>query len=78
MRKGKGRPVRLGAVLAHLAGAGEDDEANLSIAEHREVVGLLQKASSALGKGDLPSRLVLDPLDGYLSTSHTYASINDL
>ena len=71
MNKGK-RPIRLTAVLAHLASAREDDEPNLSIAKHRKLVGLLQKSSSPLGKGDLSSCLVLNPLDRYLSTSHNY------
>ena len=43
--------------------AGEDDERHLGVAEHGELVRLLQEAVAALAEGHLPVRRVLDALD---------------
>jgi hypothetical protein len=50
-------------VLVEAAAAGEDDERDLGVAEHRELVRLLEQAVAALAEGDLPVRRVLDALD---------------
>ena len=50
------------AELVELAAAGEDDERHLGVAEHGELVGLLEEAVAALGEGHLAVDLVLDPL----------------
>jgi len=55
------RPVV--GVLVEAAAAGEDDERDLGVAEHRELVRLLEEAVAALAEGDLPVRGVLDALD---------------
>ena len=63
-------PQGFTAVLKQLASAGEDDESDLSITQHRELIGLLHQPSSSLRECHLPSRRVLDPLDLNLSASH--------
>ena len=50
-------------VLVEAAAAGEDDERDLGIAEHGELVRLLKEAVAALAEGDLPVGRVLDALD---------------
>ena len=50
------------AELVELAAVGEDDERDLGVAEHGELVGLLEQSVPALGEGDLAVDLVLDPL----------------
>jgi len=50
-------------VFVEAAAAGEDDERDLGVAEHRELVRLLEEAVAALAEGDLPVRRVLDALD---------------
>lgn len=50
-------------VLVEAAAAGEDDERDLGVAEHRELVRLLEQAVAALAEGHLPVRRVLDALD---------------
>ena len=57
-------------VLEHPAGAGEDDDADARVAEHGELVGLLEQPAPALGEGHLPVRGVLDPLDLDLPATH--------
>ena len=54
-------PRSLTAVFIQFPIAGEDDESNLGITKHRELMSLLKKSSSAFGKGDLPCGLVLYP-----------------
>jgi hypothetical protein len=58
------------AELVELAAAGEDDERDLGVAEHGELVGLLEQAVAALGEGDLAVDLVLDPLQLDASPPH--------
>jgi hypothetical protein len=58
------------AELVELAAAGEDDERDLGVAEHGQLVGLLEEAVAALGEGDLPVDLVLDPLQLNSSPPH--------
>jgi hypothetical protein len=58
------------AELVELAAAGEDDERDLGVAEHGELVGLLEEAVAALGEGDLPVDLVLDALQLNPSPPH--------
>jgi hypothetical protein len=50
-------------VLVEPAAAGEDDERDLGVAEHGELVRLLEEAVAALAEGDLPVGRVLDALD---------------
>jgi len=50
------------AELVELAAVGEDDERDLGVAEHGELVRLLEQPVAALGEGDLAVDLVLDPL----------------
>jgi hypothetical protein len=58
------------AVVVELAGAGEDDDANIGVAEHADLAGLLDNPGPALGEGDLPIGSVLDPLDLDLAAPH--------
>jgi hypothetical protein len=48
-------------VLVELPLSGEDDERDLCVAEHGDLVGLLQQPVPALGEGHLAVDLVLDP-----------------
>lgn len=52
------------------AGAGEDDEADLRIAEDGELLGLLQQPAPPLREGHLPVRRVVDPPYHYLPPPH--------
>lgn len=52
------------------AGAGEDDDTNLSITENRKLLGFLQQAVPSLGESHLTTRRVIDPLYRDLSPSH--------
>ena len=56
--------------LVELAARGEDDEPDLSIAEHGELEGLLEQPVAALGEGHLPARRVLYPLQLRLPPHH--------
>lgn len=58
------------AVLKQFSSAGEDDEAYLSITQHREFMSLLEEPNTAFWEGNLPVRPVLDLGDDYLSPSH--------
>jgi hypothetical protein len=58
------------AELVELAAAGEDDERDLGVAEHGQLVGLLEEPVATLGEGDLPVDLVLDPLQLNSSPPH--------
>jgi hypothetical protein len=62
-------------VLVETAAAGEDDERDLGLAEHRELVRLLQEAVAALAEGHLPVRRVLDALDLNPPSSHLLCSL---
>lgn len=48
----------------------EDEDADVGVAEHGELLGLLEEPGSALAEGDLPVHLVLDLLQLNLATSH--------
>lgn len=50
---------RAAAELIKLATAGEDDETNLGIAQHRELIGLFEQPISSLCKCHLSIYLVL-------------------
>ena len=58
------------AELVELAAVGEDDERDLGVAEHGELVRLLEQAVAALGEGDLAVDLVLDPLQLHPAPPH--------
>ena len=58
------------AELVELATAGEDDERHLGVAEHGELVGLLEEAIATLGEGHLAVDLVLDPLQLHPAPPH--------
>ena len=60
-REEHGRPVV--GVLVEAAAAGEDNEGDLGVAEHGELVRLLEEAIAALAEGDLTVGRVLDALD---------------
>jgi len=47
--------------LRELAGGGEDDERDVGVAEHRELLRLLEQPAPALGVGHLPRCRVLYP-----------------
>lgn len=55
------RPVV--GVLIEPSAAGEDDEGDLGIAEHGELVGLLEEAIPAFAEGDLAIGGALNSLD---------------
>ena len=57
-------------VLVEAAPAGEDDERHLGVAEDGELVSLLEEPVATLAEGDLPARVVLDPLDLNPSPPH--------
>lgn len=48
----------------------ENEKPNLSITQHRELLGLLQKPCTPLAEGHLPVHRILDPLHLNLTTSH--------
>jgi len=48
--------------LGELPRGGEDDERDVGIAQHGELLGLLEEAAAALGERDLPRRSALYPL----------------
>ena len=64
------RPGRRAGVLEQLAALGEDDDADVRVAEHGELVGLLEQALAALGEGHLPAHPVLDLLHLHPPTPH--------
>ena len=55
---------------AEAARGGEHEEGDVDVAEDGELVGLLDEAVPALGEGDVPVRVVLDPLDRQLYAPH--------
>ena len=57
-------------ILVEAATAREDDESNLSVAEHGQFIGLFEQAIAALAEGHLPVGCVLYPLDFDLSPTH--------
>ena len=59
-----------GAEVVELAGAGEDDDADLRVAEHADLLRLLEDPVLALREGHLAVALVLDPLDLDLPAPH--------
>ena len=54
-------PGAWGGELVEAAGGGEDDERDLGVAQHGQLVGLLEQPAPALGEAHLPARPVLDP-----------------
>lgn len=66
MRNG---PVSAGEVV-ELAAAGEDDDGDVNVAQHGELLRLLYQSVPALREGHLPATLVFDSLYRYLSPPH--------
>lgn len=62
--------VPSGGKLVELAVGGEDDEADVGVAENRQLPCLLEQPRPALAEGDLPVDGVLDPPHLHLPTSH--------
>ena len=58
------------AELVELAAVGEDDERDLGVAEHGDLVRLLEQPRAALGEGHLAVDLVLDPLQLHPAPPH--------
>ena len=58
------------AKLVQFSSIGEDDESNLGIAKHGELISFLQQTISSFREGHLPVDLVLYPLQFYSSSSH--------
>jgi len=61
--------VRAG-VLEQLVVRVEDDDGDLAVAQHAQLVGFLHQAELPLGEGHLSVSLVRDPLDGDLLATH--------
>ena len=57
-------------ILIESASGGEDDEGHLSVTEHRQFIGFLEKTIAALTEGHLPIGRVLYPLDLDLPPPH--------
>jgi hypothetical protein len=57
-------------VLIEAAGAGEDHETNLGIAEDSELLGFLEDPVPPLREGHLPARRVVNPADHNLPPPH--------
>ena len=57
-------------VLIEPSGAWEDHEADLSVAEYGELLGLFEDPVPPLGEGHLPAGRVVDPADHDLSPPH--------
>lgn len=49
---------------------GEDDDADVGVAEHGELPGLLEEPRAALAEGDLPVDGVLDAAELDLASRH--------
>lgn len=60
----------ISGILKELSFVGEDNQSDLSITEHRDLVGFLQQPTSPFWECYLPVDLVLDPLHLYLTPSH--------
>ena len=76
-----GRHSRGGAgggagILVEATGGGEDDDADLDIAEDGQLTCLLQQATTPLGEGDLPAAHLLNPPNHNLPPSHDSSSIS--
>jgi hypothetical protein len=71
----EGRVPLVGGVLVELPLWGEDDDANLGVAEDGDLVRLLEEAVAALGEGHLPVYLVLYPLQLHLAAPHLARSL---
>lgn len=63
-----------GGEFIELSLRGENDKANFSITQHRELLSLLQKPCSPLAEGNLPMHRVLNSPQLNLSTSHSWWS----
>ncbi|KOM36624.1 hypothetical protein LR48_Vigan03g000500 [Vigna angularis] len=59
-----------GGILKKLAFGREHNQSDLSITEHRDFVGFLEKSRSPFGKGDLLACFVLDPFELNPTPSH--------
>ena len=51
------------SIFIEPAAGGEDNKGDFSVAEHRQLIGLLEQPIPALAESDLPIGGVLDPLD---------------
>ena len=56
--------------IVSLAGAGEDDDGDLRVAEDRKLVGLLHQPVASLGESDLATVHILNLLYLYPSSPH--------
>lgn len=59
-----------GGEVVELAVGGEDDDADVGLAEDGELPGLLQQAGTALAEGDLTVNRVLDATELHLASRH--------
>lgn len=66
-----------GAEVIRVSGSGEDEESDVDIAEHGELLGLLDEAGTALGESRVTSVLVLDQLYLKLLPPHSSSSLYD-
>lgn len=64
--------------IIELAGAGENDEANLGIAEDGELLCLLQEPVPPLRESHLTAGRVVDPTDHNLPSPHQQLRFRDL
>jgi len=60
--------------VAEAAGGGEHEEGDVDVAEHGQLVRLLDQPVPPLRERHLPVRRVLDPLDRQLHPPHPYPS----
>lgn len=61
----------LGGQFVQLAMRREDDDANVGVAQHRELPRLLQQSCPALAEGDLPVDGVLDAPQLHFAAHHS-------
>lgn len=66
------------AELVKLPAVGEDDESDLGVAEHGELVGFLEEPIPPLREGHLAINLVLDSLQLHPSPPHLLSSLSEI
>lgn len=62
----------ISSILKDLAFSGEDDESNLSLTKHRDLMSFLEQPRSPLWESHLPVDLVLYSLQLHPSSPHIY------
>ena len=60
----------MSGVLKEFAFSREDNKSNISVTQHRDLMGFLQQTCSSLGKCHLSANLVLNPLQLHPSSTH--------